>query len=146
MHPAGQALGQREHGPAPAPGTTLTISDRTAKSFSRTRTLSPTGRRRTFDAAADDAVRGEDREVVVLSTGIKAHLALGQPPAGKRRRMPPSRRGSSRATVLPACPSTVPPLSDRLQAACPASPRRPDAWAAVGGPDASRPQRHKRNG
>ncbi|NUK13505.1 polyketide synthase, partial [Streptomyces lunaelactis] len=65
-HLACGALGSGECDLALAGGVTLILGSRTMRSFARMGMLSPTGRCRTFDAAADGFVRGEGCGVVVL--------------------------------------------------------------------------------
>ncbi|MET8679696.1 type I polyketide synthase [Streptomyces sp. NPDC004647] len=66
LHLACQALRAGECDTALAGGVTLMLRSRTTRSFVRMGMLSPTGRCRTFDAAADGFVRGEGCGVVVL--------------------------------------------------------------------------------
>ncbi|MBD0688818.1 type I polyketide synthase [Streptomyces sp. CBMA123] len=66
VHLACQALRDGECDLALAGGVTLILGARTTMSFARMGMLSPTGRCRTFDAAADGFVRGEGCGVVVL--------------------------------------------------------------------------------
>ncbi|WP_197084544.1 type I polyketide synthase [Saccharothrix sp. ST-888] len=66
VHLACQALRGEECDLALAGGVTLNLGSRTTMSFVRMGMLSPTGRCRTFDAAADGFVRGEGCGVVVL--------------------------------------------------------------------------------
>ncbi|MPY40270.1 type I polyketide synthase [Streptomyces phyllanthi] len=66
VHLAGQALRNGECDVALAGGVTLMLASRTTRSFVRMGMLSPTGRCRAFDAAADGFVRGEGCAVVVL--------------------------------------------------------------------------------
>ncbi|MGW2372983.1 SDR family NAD(P)-dependent oxidoreductase [Kitasatospora sp. NPDC001683] len=66
VHLACQALRNDECDLALAGGVTLMLGARTTMSFARMGMLSPTGRCRTFDAAADGFVRGEGCGVVVL--------------------------------------------------------------------------------
>ncbi|MDH6626121.1 polyketide synthase 2 [Streptomyces sp. LBL] len=66
LHLAAQALRNGECDVALAGGVTLMLSSRTTRSFVRMGMLSPTGRCRAFDAAADGFVRGEGCAVVVL--------------------------------------------------------------------------------
>ncbi|WP_063736571.1 type I polyketide synthase [Kitasatospora aureofaciens] len=66
IHLACQALRNQECDLALAGGVTLMLGARTTMSFARMGMLSPTGRCRTFDAAADGFVRGEGCGVVVL--------------------------------------------------------------------------------
>ncbi|MGC0318453.1 SDR family NAD(P)-dependent oxidoreductase [Kitasatospora acidiphila] len=66
LHLACQALRNEECDLALAGGVTLMLGTRTTMSFARMGMLSPTGRCRTFDAAADGFVRGEGCGVVVL--------------------------------------------------------------------------------
>ncbi|WP_035839096.1 type I polyketide synthase [Kitasatospora azatica] len=66
LHLACQALRGDECDLALAGGVTLMLGARTTRSFQRMGMLSPTGRCRTFDAAADGFVRGEGCGVVVL--------------------------------------------------------------------------------
>ncbi|MFF7994798.1 SDR family NAD(P)-dependent oxidoreductase [Kitasatospora xanthocidica] len=66
VHLACQALRDGECDLALAGGVTLMLGARTTMSFARMGMLSPTGRCRTFDAAADGFVRGEGCGVVVL--------------------------------------------------------------------------------
>ncbi|MFI9273412.1 SDR family NAD(P)-dependent oxidoreductase [Kitasatospora sp. NPDC052896] len=66
LHLACQALRNEECDLALAGGVTLVLGARTTMSFARMGMLSPTGRCRTFDAAADGFVRGEGCGVVVL--------------------------------------------------------------------------------
>ncbi|MER6615751.1 type I polyketide synthase [Streptomyces xantholiticus] len=66
LHLAGQALQNGECHVALAGGVTLVLASRTTRSFVRMGMLSPTGRCRAFDAAADGFVRGEGCAVVVL--------------------------------------------------------------------------------
>ncbi|MGW1895168.1 SDR family NAD(P)-dependent oxidoreductase [Streptomyces sp. NPDC002004] len=66
LHLAAQALQNGECDVALAGGVTLVLASRTTRSFVRMGMLSPTGRCRTFDAAADGFVRSEGCAVVVL--------------------------------------------------------------------------------
>jgi acyl transferase domain-containing protein len=66
IHLACQSLRNEECDLALAGGVTLMLGARTTMSFARMGMLSPTGRCRTFDAAADGFVRGEGCGVVVL--------------------------------------------------------------------------------
>ncbi|WP_281291094.1 type I polyketide synthase [Streptomyces montanus] len=66
VHLAGQALRNGECDVALAGGVTLMLASRTTRSFVRMGMLSPTGRCRAFDAAADGFVRSEGCAVVVL--------------------------------------------------------------------------------
>jgi acyl transferase domain-containing protein len=67
LHLAGQALRDGECDVAMAGGVTLMLASRTTRSFARMGMLSPTGRCRAFDAAADGFVRSEGCAVVVLN-------------------------------------------------------------------------------
>ncbi|GGO98880.1 type I polyketide synthase [Wenjunlia tyrosinilytica] len=66
LHLACQSLRAGECGLALAAGVTLMLRDRTAQPLSGAGPLSPTGRCRAFDAAADGFVRGEGCAAVVL--------------------------------------------------------------------------------
>ncbi|MER5970588.1 type I polyketide synthase [Streptomyces sp. NPDC002055] len=66
LHLAYQALRTGECDTALAGGVTMMLRSRITQSFVRMGMLSPTGRCRTFDAAADGFVRGEGCGVVVL--------------------------------------------------------------------------------
>ncbi len=66
VHQACQALRYAECDLALAGGVNLLISPATMINFSRARMLSPDGRCKTFDAAADGYVRGEGCGVVVI--------------------------------------------------------------------------------
>ncbi|MEZ0092422.1 SDR family NAD(P)-dependent oxidoreductase [Streptacidiphilus sp. EB129] len=66
LHLACQSLHSEESDLALAAGVTLLLGLRTTRSFQRMGMLSPSGRCRTFDAAADGFVRGEGCGVVVL--------------------------------------------------------------------------------
>ncbi|HKP40452.1 SDR family NAD(P)-dependent oxidoreductase [Mycobacterium sp.] len=66
VHQACQALRHGECDVALAGGVNLIISAATMINFSRARMLSPDGRCKTFDAAADGYVRGEGCGVVVI--------------------------------------------------------------------------------
>ncbi|HEU5356213.1 MAG TPA: type I polyketide synthase [Actinocrinis sp.] len=66
LHLAVRALRAGECDLALAGGVSLILDDRTTRSFTRMRMLSPTGRCHSFDAAADGFVRGEGCGVVVV--------------------------------------------------------------------------------
>ena len=66
LHLAVRSLRAGECDLALAGGVSLVLDDRTTRSFTRMRMLSPTGRCHTFDAAADGFVRGEGCGVVVV--------------------------------------------------------------------------------
>ncbi len=66
LHQACQALRTGECDAALAGGVNLLLDPRTTVAISRARMLSPSGRCKTFDAAADGYVRGEGCGVVVL--------------------------------------------------------------------------------
>ncbi|MDI1477096.1 type I polyketide synthase [Polyangium sp. y55x31] len=66
LHLACQSLRARECDAALVGGVNLMLSAETSELFSRTRALSPDGRCKTFDAAANGYVRGEGCGVLVL--------------------------------------------------------------------------------
>ncbi|WP_423395908.1 amino acid adenylation domain-containing protein [Burkholderia sp. LMG 21824] len=66
LHLACESLRSRETGMALAGGVNLMLSPEVMVSFSQARMLSPDGRCKTFDAAADGYVRGEGCGMVVL--------------------------------------------------------------------------------
>lgn len=66
VHLACRSLRSRESNLALAAGINLILSAETMESFARTQVLSPDGRCKTFDAAANGMVRGEGCGLVVL--------------------------------------------------------------------------------
>ncbi|MDY6988818.1 MAG: type I polyketide synthase [Thermodesulfobacteriota bacterium] len=104
VHLACQSLRRRECGLALAGGVNVILAPEVSISFSKNRMLSPDGRCKTFDAAADGYVRGEGCGIVVLKRLSEA-VADGDHVWAVIRGSAMNHDGSSAGLTVPTGPS-----------------------------------------
>ncbi|MDY6949879.1 MAG: type I polyketide synthase [Thermodesulfobacteriota bacterium] len=104
VHLACQSLRRRECGLALAGGVNVILAPEVTISFSKNRMLSPDGRCKTFDAAADGYVRGEGCGIVVLKRLSEA-VADGDHVWAVIRGSAMNHDGSSAGLTVPTGPS-----------------------------------------